>query len=168
MLKHFGFLLAAGVLAGCATDYSWRSSVPDEMRTIAVPTFRNESEITELGPVTTRQVLREFQREATFKIAPTGSAAVEVQGVVKSASLSANIYNRRSGLRMSAGEFVMEAEISVIDKVHGRILVNNKSYTARTTLSAGQDYDTAQRDASGRLADDLARQVVDDVLKLKW
>lgn len=156
------------VLTGCATNYGWGPRVPADMRSVAVPTFRNESEVTELGSVTTRQVLREFGREGTFRISSVGAAAVEIQGVIKSASLGTLAYDRRAGLRSSSHEFKMTAEVSVIDKKTGRVLVNNREYEARTTLSVGQDYDTAQRDASGRLADDLARQVVDDVLNLNW
>ena len=66
-------------LAGCV--YSWRPSVPADMRTVAVPTFRNSTDVTELGAAVTRQVLREFQREGTFRIVRLDDAALEVQGV---------------------------------------------------------------------------------------
>ena len=45
--------------AGCRA-YVWTSSVPEDLRKVAVPTFRNESDVTELGNVVARQVLREF------------------------------------------------------------------------------------------------------------
>ena len=74
----------------------------------------------------------------------------------------------RSGARIASREFDAHAEISVIDKRSRKVLVDNRPYTARTTFTAGQDRTTAMRDASGRLMDDLARQVVDDILNLKW
>ena len=46
--------------------------------------------------------------------------------------------------------------------------IDNRKYVANATFTAGQDRTTAVRDASGRLMDDLARQVVDDILNLKW
>ena len=61
-----------------------------------------------------------------------------------------------------------EVEITVVDKRNGKLLMDNKSYTAKTTFMSNDDYLTGRRDASGRLAEDLARQVVDDVLTLKW
>ena len=72
-------LLSCAVLSGCKTGYQWTSKVPEDLRTISVPTFRNESGVTELGAVATRQLLREFQREGTFKIRHVGDAAVEVR-----------------------------------------------------------------------------------------
>lgn len=163
--------LAAACFAVCAfcgcSGYSWKPAIPENMRTVAVPTFRNESDVTELGSVMARQVLREFQREGTFSIRREGDAALEIQGIVKSAGPSSTGYNRRSGLRLASYDFSAVVEISVIDKRNGRVLVDNRNYRAVTTFTAGQDLATAERDASGRLADDLARQVVDDVTNLK-
>ena len=165
----FAFALAfALVFAGCATDYSWRSSVPESARTVAVPTFRNESNVSEVGALASRQLLREFQREGTFKVRTAGEAAIEVQGVIKSVSPAMAAYNRRAGARVAAYDLSATAEISVIDKRTRKVLVDNRKYVANATFTAGQDKTTAARDASGRLMDDLARQVVDDILNLKW
>ena len=161
-------VLGALCIAGCGTSYSWRSSVPEEMRTVSVPTFRNESEVNELGAVATRQILREFQREGTFRIRTTGDAALEIQGVIKSASFGTVAYDRRIYGRLSASECHAVAEVSVIDKRDRKVLVDNRKYMATTTFTSRQDRTTAMRDASGRLADDLARQVVNDLLNLKW
>ena len=163
------WLLAAGAaVCGCSSSYAWRSSVPEGARTVAVPTFRNESEVVEIGAIASRQLLREFQREGTFKIRTVGNAAIEVQGVIKSVLPARTAYNRRQGGRIAAYEASADAEISVIDKRNGKVLVDNRRYKANTTFTAGQDNTTAMRDASGRLMDDLARQVVDDILNLKW
>lgn len=154
--------------SGCGTKYSWKPTVPSEMRTVSVPTFRNESDVQELGAVMTRQVLREFQREGTFSIRAEGDSAIEVQGVVKEAGAPLAAYDRRSGLRIASYEMEATVVVSVIDKANGLVLVDNRPYKATTTFAAGQDISTAKRDASGRLADDLARQVVDDVTGLDW
>ena len=163
------WLLAVGAaVCGCATDYVWRSSVPEDARTVAVPTFRNESNVSEVGAIASRQLLREFQREGTFKVRTSGEAAIEVQGVIKSVSPAMSAYNRRAGGRVAAYDLSATAEISVIDRRTRKVLVDNRKYVANATFTAGQDRTTAVRDASGRLMDDLARQVVDDILNLKW
>lgn len=162
-------ILPVLVLAGCRTPYTWTSDVPQNIRTVSVPTFRNESDITELGVLASTQILREFQREGTFKIARPDDAAVEVQGVIKSAMSSYNGGDLRSGQRMTDCELVLRAEVSVVERVNGRVLVDNKIYTARTTFVTGTvDFISAQRDASRRLTEDLAMQVVDDVLAVQW
>ena len=161
-------LAVSAAVCGCSSSYSWRSSVPEEVRTVSVPTFRNESNVSEFGAVATRQLLREFQREGTFRIRTTGDSAIEIQGVIKSVSPTLAAYDRRSGGRIAGYDVSATAEISVIDKRSRKVLVDNRRYVARATFTAGQDKTTAVRDASGRLADDLAQQVVDDLLNLKW
>ena len=160
----------AGLLAvcGCGANYNWRSSAPAEVRSVAVPTFRNESEVSEAGAVATRQLLREFQREGTLRIRPEGEAVLEIQGVIKSVTPATSAYDRRGGLQTSICDFTALAEISVIDRRTRKVLIDNRSYRAQANGTVRQDRTTAMRDASGRLMDDLARQVVDDVLNLKW
>ena len=159
--------LAVLLLAGCS-HYTWRSQVPADMRTVSVPTFLNESDVTELGSVVTRQVLREFQREGTLRIAPHGSAAIEVQGVVKSGSSKLVAYERKTGTRNREHVLKVHAVVSFIDKKAGKVVVNDRKYSASTSFVAYDDILPAERDASGRIAEDLARQIVDDVLAQKW
>jgi hypothetical protein len=71
-------------------------------------------------------------------------------------------------MRFSTFDLAIEAEVSVIDKAKGKVLVDNKPYSAQTSFIDNGDFISSRRDASGRLAEDLARQVVDDVLSLKW
>ena len=160
-------LLLAGV-CGCASSYSWKPSVPQGMRSVCVPTFRNESDVSELGAVATRQLLREIQREGTFKIRNAGEAALEIQGVIKSAGSAVGAYDRTTELALNAYDYSAVAEISIVDKRSRKVLADNLKFSASTRFTSGQDLTTATRNASGRLMDDLARQVVDKLLGLKW
>ena len=168
LLRAACAVVAAGLVAGCGTSYSWRSGVPRAMRTVAVPTFANETDITELGAVATRQLLREIQREGTFTVVSDGDAALEVQGVVKKVNVGGGAYNRRAGMRYSSYTMRAVVEISVVDKTRRAVVVDAKSYVATASVTSSQDLMTSRRDASGRLMDDLARQVVDDLLVLKF
>jgi len=162
-------ILAAGLLVGCGSSYAWRrTTVPTDVRKVHVPTFRNESDVSELGAIASRQILREFQREGTYKISAEDDAVVEVQGVIKSADVGVSAYDRRSGSRKSSYTFTAEAEVSVIDKRSRHVLVDNRKFSAMAFFTTGGDLATGKRDASGRVMDDLARQVVDCVLGIKW
>ncbi len=98
----------------------------------------------------------------------TGDAALEIQGVVKSASFGTVAYDRRIYGRLSASEYCAMAEVSVIDKRNRKVLIDNRKYMAKATFTSREDRTTAMRDASGRVADDRARQVVNDLLSRKW
>ena len=158
----------AVLLFGCSSSYSWRSTVPVEVRTVAVPTFRNETNVTEAGPIASRQLLREIQREGTFAIRSQGNAAIEIQGVVKKAAGGVTGYDRRHGLRISAYELKVTCLITVVDKRRGALLLENVPFEGETTFTSGQDVSNAQRDAIGRALDDVARKVVDRLLTLNY
>lgn len=167
-MKALGLILPLLLLASGCASYSWRPSVPQECRTVAVPVFRNGGDVTELGAVVARQTLREFQREGTYSVASLDDAALEVQGEIKNAGSKTVAYERRTGARSRERRFTATAVVSFIDKRSGRILVDNRKYTAETTFLVNDDVLTGERDASGRLAEDIARQIVDDAVCLKW
>ncbi|MBO7683096.1 MAG: hypothetical protein J6T51_00030 [Kiritimatiellae bacterium] len=160
-------LALAAAAAGCGSSYAWRSPVPPSARTVSVPTFANESSVSGLGAAASRQLLREIQREGTFKVAGD-DAALEIQGVVKKVQAGGAAYDRRTGMRFASFTFSAAAEVSVIDRRTRKVLVNNRLYTATAPVTSSQDMATARRDAAGRLMESLAAQVVDDLLNMKF
>lgn len=154
----------ASVLAMAGCTYRWTSSVPLKMRTVSVPVFENGTNFAEFNAIASQYVLREFQREGTFAIKPAGLAVLEVQGKVKSFSRTGLDYDRGIGSQTSEYAISADVEVSLIDKREGKVLFNNRNYQCSTTFVVRGDLLTAQRNAAERLAADLARQVVDDVL----
>ncbi len=165
-VSKLGALIAL-LCAGCA-QYSWKPSVPEDARTVSVAVFRNSSDVTELGSAVTRGILREFQREGTYSIASRDDAALEVQGEIKSAKSGQVAYERKTGARSREYRFAVTAVVSFIDRRTGKVLVDSRRYTADTTFLANDDILGGERDASGRLADELARRIVDDAVSLEW
>jgi hypothetical protein len=155
-------VLFLAALAGCAS-YRWTSSVPEELRTVAVPVFENRTSSAELGPIVSQYVLREFQREGTFAIRRAGDSSLEVQGVIVKASRDPAAFNRGYGSRASEYRYTVTAEVSLINKDTGKVLLNNRRYVAETTFLTRGDLLTTQRDAAARIAQEFARQIVDDV-----
>ena len=115
--------LALMALTGCHS-YSWKPKVPEDMRTVAVPTFRNESDVVELGSVMARQLLREFQREGTFAVRPAGEAALEIQGVIAKAEAGRLDYRRENASRSFESEMRVGAKVSVVDRRNGKVLID--------------------------------------------
>jgi len=155
-------VLLSVFLAGCA-NYSWRSTVPSDMRSVAVPTFENRTMSERVGAVVTQSVLREFQREGTCKIARTGSSALEIQGVVTEATRHGVSYDRNYGRQASEYRYIVKVEASLVDKKNGKVLFENRPYVGETTFLATQDVLTGEHDAAVRVGHDIARQIVDDV-----
>ena len=162
-------LVPALILSGCGVNYRWTSRVPEEIRTVAVPAFSNQSGAAELGAITTQYTLREFQREGTFSIRRAGDSSIEVQGSIVSAERRPVSFMRGYGMRAGEYRYYVTAEVSIIDKDRGKVLQNNRKYKAETTfMTQGGDLLTGQRDAAQRIAAALARQIVDDVVSYPY
>ena len=146
------FCALALALSGCV-GYAWRSSVPQEKRSVFVGVFKNKSDITGVGNAVARQVAREFQREGTYRLSARDSAALEIQGTVDSVSSSLVALNRQTGHLHREYRMKGVARVSFIDRKAGRILVDDRVYNAYATFLNASDMITSKKDASERLAD---------------
>ncbi len=169
-MKSILYAAAIGALAfvsGCA-GYTWGTSVPQEYRTVAVPVFENLTEVSELCPIVTQYTLREFQREGTFKVARPGDAAIEVQGSLRKMLRGGVSYDRAMGMRATEYRYVIVADVTYVDKVNGKVLLERKGIHAETTFLTQNDLLTGQKNAASRIAQDLARQIVNDAVALPF
>ena len=165
MSRHMPLLFATALLAaaGCST-YKFGSAVPEELRTIAVPVFENASGYPEIDAVVTQYVLREFQREGTFKISTLDNASLKLLGkLVKTETQSLN-YDRNYGSRTSEYRYTLVAEITLVERGTGKLLIDAMPVKANTTFLTHGDMLTGMQDASPRIAKELARAITDAVL----
>ena len=159
---ELGFL---ALLSGCA-GYTWGTSVPEEYRTVAVPVFENLTEVAEMGPTVTQYTLREFQREGSFKVVRSDDAAIEVQGVIKRMMRHGVAYDRARGMRASEYRYVILADVTFVDRQKGKVLLERKGLQGEATFLTQNDLLTGQKNAAARIAQDLARQIVNEALAL--
>ena len=156
---------AGALLSGCA-DYSWGTNVPEEYRTVAVPVFENLTEVSEMGPTVTQYTLREFQREGSFRIVRPDDAALEVQGVIRKMTRLGISYDRARGMRASEYRYEILADVTFVDRRNGKVLLERKGLRGETTFLTQNDLLTGQKNAAARIAQDLARQIVNEALAL--
>ena len=149
--------------AGCA-QYRFSADVPEELRTIAVPVFENASSFPEIDAITTQYVLREFQREGTFKIASLENASLKLLGKLVRADTQALNYDRNFGSRTSEYRYTLVAEITLVERDTGKLLIDGALVKANTTFLTHGDMLTGMQDAAPRIAKDLSRSIVDTVL----
>ena len=152
---------AAAFVTGCAI-YTWGTSVPEEYRTVSVPVFENLTEVAEMGPAVTQCTLREFQREGTFKVVRQGDAAIEVQGVVRKMVRGGVAYDRGHGMRATEYRYMVVADVTFVDKLNGKVLLERRGLMGEPTFLTQNDLLTGQKNATARIAQDIARQVVNE------
>jgi outer membrane lipopolysaccharide assembly protein LptE/RlpB len=148
---------------GCA-NYRFSSSVPEELRSMAVPVFENASGYPEIDAVVTQYVLREFQREGTFTLSSVDNASLKLLGKLVRTELQPLSYDRNYGSRASEYRYVLEAEITLVERGTGKLLIDAMRIKTNTTFLTHGDMLTGMQDAYPRIAKDLARAIVDAVL----
>ena len=167
MRLHHAFAIAitSALLfsAGCST-YRFSSSVPEELRTIAVPVFENASGFPEIDAVVTQHVLREFQREGTFKIKNIKDASLKLTGKLIKTDLLPLSIDRNYGSRTSEYRYSLVAEITLIERSTGKLIIDGLPIKANTTFLTHGDMLTGMQDAYPRIAKELSRAIVDAVL----
>lgn len=169
-MKNMVLKVLAGMVllfqAGCAS-YTFRSSVPEEMRTIAVPVFENSSGFPELDAVVTQAILREIQREGTFQIARVEDASLVLHGKLLKSKAHPISYDRNYSSRTSEYRYQLWVEFSLWERSTGKVLIKDQKIQADTTFATRGDMLTGLRDSYPRLSKDLARSIV-DILLTQW
>ena len=149
--------------AGCSS-YRFTSSVPEELRSISVPVFENASGFPEIDAVVTQYVLREFQRQGTFKIKDVKDSSLKLIGKLVNCEAEALNYDRNYGSRTSEYRLNLTAEITLVERGTGKLLINGEHVRVNTTFLTHGDMPTGLQDAYPRIAKELSRAIVDRLL----
>ena len=93
-------------------------------------------------------------------------AAIEVQGVIRKMTRLGIAYDRARGMRASEYRYEILADVSFVDRRKGKVLLERKGLQGETTFLTQNDLLTGQKNAAARIAQDLARQIVNEALAL--
>ena len=148
---------------GCSS-YKIGSAIPEELRSIAVPVFENSSGFPEIDALVTQYVLREFQREGTMAIKATENASLVLLGALIESRPEALNYDRNYISRASEYSYDVTAEITLVERATGKLLIDNLPVTTHTTFLTQGDMLTGLQNAYPRIAKELSRAIVDAVL----
>ena len=69
---------------------------------------------------------------------------------------------------MTTGCYVIIADITYVDKRNGKVLLERKGMQAETTFLTQNDLLTGQKNAAPRIAQEFARQIVNDAVALPF
>ena len=151
------------LLAGCA-NYHLGSTVPPEMRTVAVPVFANTSGQPEAEVLTTQAVLSEFRRDGTLKVVDREDAALEIVGRLVSCVLKPMRHDRDQPYLYVEYRMVLTAKVQVIERATGKVVADLGAVTGDDIFRTQSDLPSTKRDALPRAAAKLARNIVRDTL----
>ena len=142
--------------------------LPENVKTIAVPAFVNETSTYRIEQMLTSSVVREFTTRTHYHILnnPGEAADATLRGTVLSTSASPLTYNSTTGQAASV-LVVVSMKVSLTDR-QGKVLYQNPLYLFREQYEVSQDLTSFFEEGSPafrRLSQDFARTLVSNILE---
>ena len=142
--------------------------LPETVKTIAVPPFRNETPTYRIEQMLTASVTREFTLRTHYRIIsnPGDEADATLAGTVLSTSASPLAYDTSSG-RAASVLVVVSMKVTLADR-NGKVLYQNPAYLFREQYEVSQDLQSFFEEDSPalrRLSQDFARTLVSNILE---
>jgi len=142
--------------------------LPENVKTIAVPVFKNETLTYRIEQMLTASVVREFTTRTHYRILndPTEDADATLRGTVLSTVSSPLTYNTSTGQAASV-LIVVSMKVTLTDR-NGKVLYQNPAYLFREQYEVSQDLTSFFEEDSPafrRLSQDFARTLVSNILE---
>lgn len=144
------------------------AAIPQEVRTIAIPAFVNQTHTYKIEQMLTAAVVREMVTRTNYHVLDQAGddADATLRGIVLSTYTTPLTYDSVSG-RAASVLVVISMSVSLQDK-HGKILYENPSYLFREQYEVSRDPNAFfQEDtpAFQRLSHDFAQTLVSNILE---
>jgi len=143
-------------------------TVPENVKTLAIPAFLNQSQTYRIEQILTSAVVHEFTTRTHYQILNDTSDAADatLHGTVLTTSTSPLTYDSQTG-RAESILVVVSMRVSLVDR-QGKILFQNPAYVFREQYQVSQEpssFFEEDSPAMGRLSRDFAQTLVSSVLE---
>jgi hypothetical protein len=164
-----GPALLAMTMVGCGYHTAGRvSTLPQDVRTIAIPDFINNSHTYRIDQMLTEAVVREFTTRTHYHIEndPRHSPDAILQGTILNTIAVPATYDSQTG-RASSVMVMLSMKVTLTDN-HGKILYDNPSYVFREQYQVSRELSSFFEEDSPaleRLSRSFARTLVSNILE---
>lgn len=165
-------LLCLGVfafaMAGCAGYHLGPSNGQVAgARSIQINPFSNKTLEPRLVDYVINSLRRNLQQDGTFRLDTAQEGDIIVTGVITSYSRTELSVQPTDVLTALDYQITMTVQITARDRLTGKVILD-RPVTGTTTLRAGNDLTSAERQAIPLLADDFARNATEALVDGTW
>ncbi len=160
------FLLSS---AGCGYHTGGRAvRLPQNVRSIYVPTFTNDTHVFRVEQVLTAAVVQELRSRTNFQVELSNMTPADatLKGTVTYAVTYPLTYDSNTG-KVSSSELQIGMKVSLVDR-DGKVLWENPSYLYRSQYELSQDaasFFEEESPALQRVANDFAKTLVSNIVE---
>ena len=160
--------LAMLLLSGCAGyKLGPTNGMQAGSRSIEVQAFQNKTGEPQLIEAVTSSLRKTLQQDGTYKLDTKGDGNVIVTGVLVKYQRSGVTFQPSDVRTIRDYDIILTARIKAMDRSTGKVLLE-KNINGRTTLRAGSDLASAERQNLPVLAEDLARNITAALVEGTW
>lgn len=167
-LLFSGWLLLLLCLAGCA---GYRLGPSNGMaagsKSIQINLFRNDTLEPRLSEAIGFALRRTIQQDGTFSLDTKDEGDIVLTGVVVSFERSGLSFQPADILTVRDFSLSMNARVKAVERGSGKVLLD-AMVSGRTTVRAGADLVSAERQAVPLVAQDLSRNLTSLLVDGKW
>ena len=162
-------LISIFLLVGCGYHTAGHNvTLPENVKTLAIPAFINQSQTYRVEQSLTAAVVREFTTRTHYQIVNKASEAADatLHGTVLNTTATPLTYDSQTG-RAESVLVVVSMKVSLVDR-EGKILFQNPSYIFREQYQVSQELSSFFEEdtpAMGRLSRDFAQTLVSNILE---
>ena len=168
-LAHWlSFALTAGLLAGCAGyRLGPTNGLSPSARSVQINPIANQTVEPRLAEAVTAALRKQFQRDATYRLATRNDGDVIVTGVITRYDRKELSFLPDDVLTVADYRVSLTAQITARERLSGRVLLD-QPVTGQTMLRVGSDLAGAERQALPLLAEDLAKNALSLIAEGRW
>lgn len=160
--------LAVVALGGCAGyKLGPTNGLAAGGRTIEVTPFSNKTLEPRLGDAVTSAVRRSLQNDGTYKLSSNGDGDIVVTGAIMRYQRFEISFLPNDVLTARDYRLMMTVHVTAKDRSSGKVILD-KPVTGSTIIRVGNDLTSTERQALPLLADDLARNVTENLVDSTW
>jgi outer membrane lipopolysaccharide assembly protein LptE/RlpB len=170
MSRRVAWVLLLGVFStGCGYHTAGKAvTIPDNVRTIAIPAFVNQTQTFKIEQMLTAAVVREFVTRTHYHVINQvdDDADAALHGTVVSTYTTPLTYDSQTG-RAASVLVVISMKVSLLDK-QGKVLYQNPAYLFREQYEVSRDLNSFFEEDSPafqRLSRDFAQTLVSNILE---
>lgn len=168
-MKLGAIVLLLVTVSGCGYHTAGHvKTLPEDIHTIAVPAFVNQSQTYRVEQRLTAAVVRELVARTNYHIVnqPDAAADATLQGVVLNTVAVPATYDSQTG-RAASVMVVVAIKVSLTDR-HGKVLYENPSYGFRDEYQVSRELSSFFEEDSpawDRISREFARALVSNMLE---
>ncbi len=161
------FLVLAA--SGCGYHTAGKgTNLPPDLRTLAIPTFRNRTSSYRAEQKITEAVVHEFTSRTNYRVVykDDGSADATLDGAVTATQFTPITYDSTTG-RVSSALVTVSMSVKLVDR-KGKVLFENAGYTFREQYQISGEVSSffeEESPAMDRMVADFARSLVSNILE---